>query len=292
MDHFDAIVSGGNGFLWRYLLLSPLSSEFRLCFIGRETPGPDVRFEPVDLSASNAVSILDKKSLRSGTFLHFAAPTPGSSSVTMRAETIALAENCAAIALSCGAGRFVHASSGAVYGQDWPGQKTETDAPNPITDYGEAKMRAEEIIDRHFLSSAHGRHTTHLRLHFPAPPIDALCKAVGEGRSTRLFAQIVRQILAGKMIQLDEAEFRFNPCPGLALTGLLRIALDKGNKLPRVVNVAGAYQVTLEEIVLRMGTILGSTPRFKRLRGPTRSMLADCVLFQSIVGDAAGMPLF
>ena len=189
MEEFDALVTGGSGFLWKYLLGEPLCARFRLCFLGRTPPGRTVRFEWVDLAAPEAGECKSLRSLRSRLFLHFAAPTPTPENKFPLALADRIAMNAASIALLCGARRLIHASSGAVYGQSWPAYLSEQDATAPVTDYGKSKKTAENILDSFFADAAADRRATHLRLHFPAPSAAALRRAVAAGDCARLFAR-------------------------------------------------------------------------------------------------------
>ena len=292
MEEFDALVTGGSGFLWKYLLGEPLCARFRLCFLGRTPPDRAVRFECVDLAAPDAGELEILRSLRSRLFLHFAAPTPGPESKFPLAEADRIAMNAASIALLCGARRLIHASSGAVYGQSWPAYRSEEDATAPVTDYGKSKKSAENILDSFFTDEAADRRATHLRLHFPTPSIPALLRAVAAGDCARLFARLARDILSDRTIRLEPSAFWMNPCPDGALVELLKLLLEGQEPPAPVLNVAGARVVTLEQAALELGERLGKPPRFERGTGSSLSMLADTRRLRSMIGEAIDRPLF
>jgi len=292
MQEFDALVTGGSGFLWKYVLGEPLGSRFRLCFLGRTPPGRDARFEWVDLAAPAAGEGRNLRSLRSRFFLHFAAPTPGRENEFMLAASDRIAMNAAAIALRCGASRLIHASSGAVYGRTWTAYRSEGDITAPATDYGRSKQSAETILDAFFADAAAGRHATHLRLHFPAPAAAALVRAVAAGDCSRLFARLARDLLSESTIRLEPPEFLMNPCPGEALVELLELLLKGQDPPGRMLNVAGARAVTLQQAVSELGERLGKLPGFERGTGAPVSMLADTRSLRSMIGEAINLPLF
>jgi len=292
MEEFDALVTGGSGFLWKYMLAESVGSRFRLCFLGRTPPGPGSRFERVDLAAPGAAEGKNLHGLRSRFFLHFAAPTPRPQHKVTPAESDCIAMNAAVIALRCGALRLIHASSGAVYGRNWPACRSEEDEAAPATDYGKAKESAETIIDAFFNDADAGRRATHLRLHFPAPAAAALRHAVAAGDCSRLFARLAGDLLNHRTIRLEPPVFSMNPCPRGALVELLGLLLKGQDPPGRVLNVAGARAVTLEQAVLELGARLGKLPQFERGDGAPLSMLADTRRLRSMIGDALDSPLF
>ena len=292
MEEFDALVTGGSGFLWKYVLGEPLGSRFRLCFLGRTPPDREARFEWVDLAAPDAGEGKNLRSLRSRLFLHFAAPTPGQEPKPTLAESDRIAMNAAAIALRCGASRLIHASSGAVYGRNWPAYRSEEDAAAPVSDYGRSKLSAETVLDAFFTDPPAGRRAFHLRLHFPAPAAAALLRAVAAGDCSRLFARLARDLLGDCAIRLEPSAFSMNPCPGGALVDLLELLLREQDPPGRVLNVAGARAITLEQAALELGGRLGKRPRFERLAGAPQSMLADTRRLRSMIGETLDSPLF
>jgi nucleoside-diphosphate-sugar epimerase len=292
MEEFDALVTGGSGFLWKYLLGEPLCARFRLCFLGRTPPGRAVRFECVDLAAPDAGECKNLRSLRSRFFLHFAAPTPKPESKFPLAEADRVAMNAASIALLCGARRLIHASSGAVYGQSWGAYRSEEDPTAPVTDYGKSKKSAENILDSFFTDEAADRRATHLRLHFLTPSTAALLQAVAAGDCARLWTRLARDVLNDCPIRLEPSAFWMNPCPDGALVELLKLLLEGQEPPAPVLNVAGARAVTLEQAVLELGKRLGKPPRFERGTGTSLSMLADTRRLRSMIGKAIELPLF
>ncbi len=291
MKEVDALVTGGTGFLWRTILREPLSARFRLGFLGRTRPDRHSPFEFVDLAAPEALN-RGPEFLHSPIFLHFAAPTPLPGIPIAAEESDRMAGNAAAIAIRRGAKYLVHASSGAIYGLSWPGRRAEEDPAAPASDYGRSKWSAERLLDSLFTDGAAGRGTTHLRLHFPAPSVDALRQETSGNDCHRLFARLARHLVTDSSIRLEASAFRMNPCPGAALVALLEAFLEGRRPPAGIVNVAGGRSCALEEAIMEMAERLGRIPSFERGNGPEGSMLTDVRRFRSLVGDVVDLPLF
>jgi len=291
MEEFDALVTGGSGFLWKYLLGEPLCARFRIGFFGRTRPEGNAWFRQIDLAAADFPGC-GSPPVRSPVLLHFAAPTPAAEKGVDPGEALRIAGNAAALALECGAGHLVHASSGAVYGLDWPGRKSEDDPAMPGSEYGRAKLASERLLDARFTQEAAGRRAIHLRLFFPAPAAAALRRAVAEGDNERLFARVADDLLHDRAIRLEAAAFRMNPCPGPALVELLSRLIEGRQPPARILNVAGARTCTLEQAAVEIGRKLGRSPVLQHGNGPARSMVADIGRLRALVGDAVAVPLF
>lgn len=158
-----------------------------------------------------------------------------------------------------GGARFVHASSGAVYG---PGDRPrrETDRPAPSGFYAESKLAAERACE------AFGEHfdVKLLRLFFVyGPRQDAGAFMPG----------LVERVCEGRPIDLRGPDgMRCNPIyVEDAATAVAAALASPGSE---VVNVAGPEVVTLRGIGERLGELLGREPRFAPA-GPAADMVAD-----------------
>ena len=268
-EAFDAVVTGGSGFLWRACLGPALiAAGHRLLFLGRtdpRLPGASFRrWSPNDVNSDVSNDVVDD--VTAPVFVHFASPI-GAQVTDDNIQALAVA--AAAQAQACGARHVVHASSGAVYGSGWSGSKGEDDDPSPTTPYGRGKLAAERALD----AVVGAERTTHLRLFFPTPSIAAARQAAAEGRAQLMLPRVLRDLAAGVDVVLHEERFLFNPCPGDVLVRVVDRCL-RGAPLG-VLNVAGALALSFEEFVLAAGAAAGLPVRFDRSKtGPARSMLA------------------
>ncbi len=108
--------------------------------------------------------------------------------------------------------RLIHISSDVIFDGEKVGAYTEEDLPNPITDYGRAKARAEVLVQRHHSAAAIVRTS----LIYGFEPIDrhsafALAIARGE-RSERLFRDELRcpvfvEDLATTLLDLAQSDY-------------------------------------------------------------------------------------
>jgi dTDP-4-dehydrorhamnose reductase len=109
--------------------------------------------------------------------------------------------------------RLIHISSDVIFDGEKVGAYTEEDPPNPITDYGRAKARAEALVQRYHPAAAIVRTS----LIYGFDPIDrhsafALAIARGE-RSERLFRDELRcpvfvEDLATALLDLAQSDYR------------------------------------------------------------------------------------
>ncbi len=109
--------------------------------------------------------------------------------------------------------RLIHISSDVIFDGEKVGAYTEEDPPNPITDYGRAKARAEALVQRYHPAAAIVRTS----LIYGFEPIDrhsafALAIARGE-RSERLFRDELRcpvfvEDLATALLDLAQSDYR------------------------------------------------------------------------------------
>lgn len=85
-------------------------------------------------------------SARFDAIIHAATPTQGQlPEAELRSIILEGTANMLEQAKRCGARRFMMVSSGGVYGGGWTRPIRETDAPKPVTAYGQAKLEAEAM---------------------------------------------------------------------------------------------------------------------------------------------------
>jgi UDP-glucose 4-epimerase len=148
--------------------------------------------------------------------------------------TLRLLDLCA----ESGVKRFIHASTGSVYGQPVTFPQTEEHPRNPTTAYGISKTAAESYVQ--WFNGARGMHTTILRyFHVYGPKqnsepgqggvVGVFAKNVlmeaapildGGGSQERAFTY-VDDIVAANMLVLDKPEADgqvYNCCSGVSIT--------------------------------------------------------------------------
>lgn len=131
------LMTGGTGFFGQSMVdyLARVGGEVELTRLARrggELVG-DVRS-------------FDVGSARFDAIIHAATPTQGQlPEAELRSIIVEGTANMLAQAKRCGAQRFMMVSSGGVYGSGWTRPIRETDAPRPVTAYGQAKLGAEAL---------------------------------------------------------------------------------------------------------------------------------------------------
>jgi nucleoside-diphosphate-sugar epimerase len=160
-------------------------------------------------------------------------------------STLGLLDACA----RTGARRFVHASSGTVYGlSDRPFR--EDDPLQHHQFYATTKIHAEEIVAR-YADSLDGA----VSLRFFAP--------YGPGQVNRLVPGIVGRVRDGRAVTLNAGgRPRMNPVyVDDAVAAILRALATDGHL---IVNVAGEETVTIRELAEAAGRAVGREPVFEQ----------------------------
>lgn len=138
------LVTGGTGFLGGELLRQALPAGYAVAatYFSQEPPARDgVTWAPLDVRDSFAVEELVDR-LRPDVVIHTAFLQNGPEVMAITGEG---AGNVARASAAAGA-RLIHMSSDVIFDGEGEGAYTEADPPAPISPYGEAKARAEELV--------------------------------------------------------------------------------------------------------------------------------------------------
>jgi len=168
------------------------------------------------------------------------------------------AVNCYLPALVCKkyrASRIVAFSTGNVYPLTAPSSAapTETDAPNPVGEYGMSALGRERMFE--YFSRTLGVRVAIIRLNY------ACDLRYG------VLVDLARKVLAGEPVDLGMGHFN-TIWQGDANARTLR-AFDRVSSPPAVFNVTGLEVLSVREVCARFGERFGRPPRFTGAEAPT-----------------------
>lgn len=184
------LITGGTGYLGSALIRHARARGLAIAAtFHHQTPpvGTDITWYPLDLRDPTAVRRLITE-VQPAVIIHTAFRQYEPDLMAITGEG---AGHVAVAAAEIGA-RLVHISSDVIFDGEKAGTYTEADPPNPITDYGRAKARAEELVQHHHPHAAIVRTS----LIYGFDPLDrhsafALAVARGE-RPEKLFRDELR----------------------------------------------------------------------------------------------------
>ncbi len=228
--------------------------------------GPGVRAEPA--------AVTDKQRLPGhvDAVLHLAqanVPFPAQAAELL-AVNVASTQRLLDYARVAGASVFLLASSGSVYGSGGdagaapplapavsPGTPAvrpwrEDDAPQPDDYYGATKLAAEWLVRSY-------------RVYFH-PVILRLFAPYGPGQTGRLIPGLIARVRDGRPVTLSRgARPHFNP---LYVADLLPM-IERALALPgeQVLNVGGDEVLSIRDMAVTIGSVLGKTPLYARAPG-------------------------
>jgi len=173
-----------------------------------------------------------------------------------------------------GAGRFLLASSGSVYGGG-RSPLSEADPRRPPDAYARSKAGAEELLD-----GAEGLEVCALRLFAP----------YGPGQHGRLVAELVGRVSSRRPVTLHGTGHpRLNPIFVDDVAAIVADALERPT--PPVLNVAGDEVLSIREMAEAIGRALGVAPRFEPATGePPLDLVADTSLLRRTFSLGAPTP--
>jgi nucleoside-diphosphate-sugar epimerase len=172
-------------------------------------------------------------------------------------------------ARKAGAGSFVLASTGGLYGRS-PDPVTEEVPPVPSTPYFRSKRIAELMLEDYapFFGGVV------LRFFF----------VYGPGRGQALVARLADRILAGEEVVIEgDPGMRINPI--FADDAARAVAAAAELDQAATVNVAGSEVVDITDLVGRLARALGREPSVRHLaEGLTGDLVANTGLMRSVLG--------
>jgi dTDP-4-dehydrorhamnose reductase len=204
------LITGGTGYLGGELVRQAAAAGHVVAatyFSQPPPPAPGATWLPLDVrDAASVEAALEE--LRPEIVIHTAYVQTGPELTAITADG---AGNVARAAAALGA-RLVHISSDVIFAGEREGAYDEGDAPDPITDYGRAKARAEELV-----AAAHPRAAiVRTSLIYGFAPIDKISRFaldVAEGRTeARLFSDEYRcpvfvEDLAAALLELAATDY-------------------------------------------------------------------------------------
>jgi UDP-glucose 4-epimerase len=186
-------------------------------------------------------------------------------------STLALLEH----ARATGAVRFVHTSSGSIYGLG--DGAVDEDAPRRATDfYSVTKRNAEQLVQAYapFFS------TVVLR---PFAPY-------GPGQQGRLIPGLIRRVREGVPVTLhDRGRPRMTPIFVDDAVRAFAAALDLDGH--HVVNVAGDEVVSITELAERIGDVVGREPVFEAAEPAAGDLIAENRRMHELLAPGPLVPL-
>ncbi|GIV90937.1 MAG: NAD(P)-dependent oxidoreductase [Chloroflexus sp.] len=205
------LITGGTGYLGSALIRHARARGLAIAAtFHHQTPpvGTDITWYPLDLRDPTAVRRLITE-VQPAVIIHTAFRQYEPDLMAITGEG---AGHVAVAAAEIGA-RLIHMSSDVIFDGEKAGAYTEADPPNPITDYGRAKARAEELVQHHHPHAAIVRTS----LIYGFDPLDrhsafALAVARGE-RPEKLFRDELRcpifvDDLATALLDLAQSDYR------------------------------------------------------------------------------------
>lgn len=196
---------------------------------------------------------------------------PENATALHRLNTSSTLELLEAARLS-GAARFVYASSGTVYG--YSDHALDEREPVCATDfYALTKLHAESLVRTYAPFFA----TAILRPFFP----------YGRGQRNRLVPRLAERISRGEPISLRAGgKPRVNPI--FVDDAVDAVVAAAEGRTPETLNLAGPDVVSIRELAVAIGAVVGGEPVFAELDDP---LLGDLVGATNRLGDVLGRPL-
>jgi nucleoside-diphosphate-sugar epimerase len=273
------LVTGASGFVAPHLIRALVARGDDVVASARDSEripeGPGVEPLPLDLAAP-----LDDVALPAVDAIVQLAqanvPYPERALELYRVNTLStlgLLDACA----RTGARRFVHASSGTVYGLgDRPFRESDPVRHHQL--YATTKIHAEDLVERYadVLAGA-----VSLRLFAP----------YGPGQVNRMVPGIIGRVRDGRAVSLVEGgRPRMNPIYVDDAVGAILAALEVDGH--RIVNVAGDEVVTIRDIAEAAGRALGVEPVFEEAGGAAAGdVIGDTTALRAWLGDQPFVPL-
>lgn len=254
------LISGAAGFTGKHLAAALLAR-------GDEVVGI---IRPGSVAAAGIAAVEIDLAIRQGTLpdvdavVHLAHDATQVQAVDVQA-TRWLLEHAAA----CGASTFVLASSGSVYGV---GERAfaESDDLEGTSEYALCKIEAERSV----MEYRERFGATIVRPFYPYGP---------GSRRDRLVADILGRVRAGRPVTLHRGDRpRVNPVYISDLVDTITACLDRDGS--RTINVAGPDVVSIRNLAVLAGQIVGRDPAFEDSDSEAGSIFGDTSQMEAILG--------
>jgi nucleoside-diphosphate-sugar epimerase len=174
-----------------------------------------------------------------------------------------------------GARQFILASSGDVYG-NCPGPCRETETAVPESFYAVTKYAAELLVQSY---------SAYLR-----PCILRFFHPYGAGQSNRLIGKLADRIRSGDTVQIHQGD-----CPHLTpiyIDDVIRaVESATSSAYAGVVNIAGDRVVSMRELAVEIGAVVGREPKFEETGEETGDLIGDNRLMKELFGAWPMVPL-
>jgi len=176
---------------------------------------------------------------------------------------------------------FVYASTGSVYAEA-PGMRVETDPVEASSFYVASKLNGENIARQFSDNMA----VTVLR------PFGLF----GPDRRDGLISGVIGRVAGGQPVHLEGPSGLVITPLGVSdaarLTAELAFSALGPDRWPRftILNLAGPDALSLRDIALAAGDIVGRSPLFEWIEGPTRSFCADIARLRQVVSGFSFTP--
>jgi UDP-glucose 4-epimerase len=267
------LVTGASGFVAPHLIAALTARGDEVVASARDADripgGPGVEPLPLDLAAPLAGAALPEVDA----IVHLAqanVPYPERALELYNVNTLATLGLLDASART-GARRFVHASSGTVYGLgDEPFRETDPVRHHQL--YATTKIHAEDLVAR-YADQLDGA----VSLRFFAP--------YGPGQVNRMIPGLIGRVRAGTPVSLNAGgRPRMNPIYiDDAVAAIIHALAHDGHK---IVNVAGDEVVTIRQIAESAGRAVGVEPVFEDGGGTAAGdVIGDTTEFRAWLGD-------
>jgi nucleoside-diphosphate-sugar epimerase len=272
-----SFVIGGAGFIGRHLVRHLAANGLRVlatCRPGTAVPSVDgVEWVPSDLAAADPTAAWPT---RYGALIYLAQSArwrdfPAGADDVVRVNVIAV-QRAAEHARQAAARRFIHMSTGSVYGQTR--EPAREDEPATVAAsrsfYVATKLSAELLLGPY---SAH-LGVTQFRLFMP----------YGRGQNEKmLLPQIVGKVRNGRPIDLHAPDgLKCNPIAVGDVAEAIRLCLALEGS--QTLNLAGPEVLTLRQIAESIGAAVGRAPRFQTKVETPPIIVGDTSRLKTVLG--------
>jgi UDP-glucose 4-epimerase len=259
------LISGVSGFLGK-ALAERMSKRWKVIGISRKPSSQDYEIIGIDL----AKKVPD---IKADVFVHMAALADPARCRENPDEAwrtnVEGTRNMLEAAKSCGAERFVYASTGGIYGfRDGPAR--ESDKPLPFDEYTKTKYEGERLCmeySRYFP-------TTALRYFFPYGP---------GSNEDRLVSRLFRNVQEGSPVHLNRGGRPvINPIFLDDAVHAAELACSIGPK--GALNIGGLESINIEKLSMMIGDVVGKKPVFMETGKDSKDLIGDISKAESTMG--------